>query len=260
MFDGSTRLGEALVVIVRYPDSEWTVRQLLGRLAVVSKSLTGDQLARELIETLATSLQIERRHVVETMRDGASVNGAGVRILKAVYPQILNVTCFAHTIDRVAHHFNLPTLDQFINWWLQLFATSAAAKLAWRELTGTAIKSHSATRWWSKWEAMKQLLTHFGDVQPFLDQNQDIAPRLTDHLRVPFASDSDTNLIMELAAVVDAGAPFVKATYTLEGKDCSCSRHTLPCKFWPLLLLNTTTQMWLLKHQLSEKHLKRSQT
>ena len=69
-------------------------------------------------------------------------------------------------------------------------------------------------RWWSKWEVMNQVLTQFGDIEPFLEENQDIAPRLADHLRV-LLEDQDRRklLIMELAAVIDAGEPFVKATH-----------------------------------------------
>lgn len=218
IFDGSTRLGEAVVIVVRYLDGDWNVRQVLTRLKVLSKSQTGEQLAGELIDTLATSLQIDRRRLISVMRDGAAVNGVAVRILNAVYPKALDVRCFSHTIDRVGLHFDLPTLDQFMQWWIQLFSRSAAAKLAWRERTGTAMKSYSATRWWSKWEVMQQVMMHFGDVQPFLEATQDIAPRLNDHLTGLLTSEADRKaLMMELAAVVDAGEPFVKATYNLEG-------------------------------------------
>ena len=34
MFDGSTRLGEALVIVIRYLDSDWTMWQVLTRLKV----------------------------------------------------------------------------------------------------------------------------------------------------------------------------------------------------------------------------------
>ena len=112
MFDGSTRLGEALLIVIRSLDSDWTVRQVLTW--VLSKSLTGDQLAGELIEAISTTLQIDRSHLTATMRDGASVNGAGIRVLKAVYPTILDVTRFAHTIDLVITKFNLPMLDRFM--------------------------------------------------------------------------------------------------------------------------------------------------
>ena len=58
-------------------------------------------------------------------------------------------------------------------------------------------------------------VTHFGDIGPFLEEleNVDIAPKISDHLRQLLACELDRKaLIMELAAVVDAGEPFVKAT------------------------------------------------
>lgn len=218
IYDGCTRLGEALVIVLRYVDDQWLIKQVLVRLKVLSKTLTGQELAGELIHALSTELQINKEYVVAAMRDGASVNGAAMQIVKVVYPHVLDVTCFSHAIDLVGNHFEVPTLDRFITWWIQLFARSCAAKLRWKERTGIAMKSYSATRWWSKWEVMEQLMRYFGDVEPFLEQNQDIAPRITDHLRVLLANEEERKqLIMELCAVVDAGEPFVKATYYLEG-------------------------------------------
>ena len=69
-------------------------------------------------------------------------------------------------------------------------------------------------------DVINQVLAQFGDIKPFLEENQDIAPCLADHLRV-LLEDQDRRklLIMELAAVIDAGEPFVKvtATYIVEG-------------------------------------------
>lgn len=218
IFDGSTRLGEVLAVILRFSDDEWSPKQVLVRFKALSKSLTGEQLAGELIDVLATQLQVQRSHVIAAVRDGAAVNGCALRVVKALYPKLLEVTCFSHTIDLVGSHFEVPTLDQFIQWWIQLFSRSAAAKLRWKERTGVAMRSYSATRWWSKWEVINQVLTHFGDIEPFLQENQDIAPRLGDHLRVLLEDQERRKLlIMEIAAIIDAGEPFVKATYVLEG-------------------------------------------
>ena len=38
--------------------------------------------------------------------------------------------------------------------------------------------SYSATRWWSKWEVIKQVMLSFGDVEPFLRENDDVGPAL----------------------------------------------------------------------------------
>ena len=37
-----------------------------------------------------------------------------------------------------------------------------------------AIQTYSQTRWWSKWELEKQVMQMYGDVQPFLEENDDV--------------------------------------------------------------------------------------
>ena len=61
-----------------------------------------------------------------------------------------------------------------------------------------------------------QVLQFFSEVIPFLEENIHIGPRLSNHLlNLLQDEDQKKKLIMELAAVVDAGEPFVKATYLL---------------------------------------------
>ena len=74
------------------------------------------------------------------------------------FPQLLNVTCFSHTIDNVGKHFEFRVLDTFAQYWVSLFSHSAAARLAWKARTGTAMRTYSPTRWWSKWEVMNLVL------------------------------------------------------------------------------------------------------
>ena len=52
-------------------------------------------------------------------------------------------------------------------WWVSLFIHSPKAMQLWKERTGQSYQGYSPTRWWSKWEVMKQLMDLFGDVQPF---------------------------------------------------------------------------------------------
>ena len=80
------------------------------------------------------------------------------------------------------------------------------------------MSSYNATSWWSKWEIFKQLMLQFGDIEPFLTKNTDLGPSsrpkllaiLTDHEKLK-------HLKLELAAIIDWGEVFVKATYNLEG-------------------------------------------
>ena len=46
IFDGSTRLGEALAIVVRFVDRHWNVQQRLVRLQVLAKSLKANELAQ----------------------------------------------------------------------------------------------------------------------------------------------------------------------------------------------------------------------
>ena len=78
--------------------------------------------------------------------------------------------------------------------------------------------TYSTTRWWSKWEVVKIVMLYFGDIEPFLVQNDDIGPATRPKL-LAFFSDLQKQALLqlEIAATVDWGEPFVKACYFLEG-------------------------------------------
>ena len=99
-----------------------------------------------------------------------------------------------------------------------MFSLSPASRLLWRTRTGTAMQLHSKTRWWSKWEVLNQVMEFFGDVEPFLRENDNLSPIFRASLLEIF-DDSATarDLDIELAAMIDAGKHFVQATYYLEG-------------------------------------------
>ena len=127
IFDGSTRLGKALAIIVRFVDSQWNVQQRLVRLQVLAKSLKAEELAQCLIQTLAVEYAIQPGALLAAMKDGASVNQAALQQVRFFFPQLLDVTCFSHTIDNVGKHFNFRVLDTFAQYWVSLFSHSGAA-------------------------------------------------------------------------------------------------------------------------------------
>ena len=51
LFDGSTHQGEALAVLVRFVNEEFEIVQRLVRLHVLAKSLSANELARDIIPT-----------------------------------------------------------------------------------------------------------------------------------------------------------------------------------------------------------------
>ena len=218
IFDGTSRLGEVFAVVVRFIDSGWCIQQKLIRLNMLAKSLTGDEIARELINTLSVDYGVKSESVVAIMHDCASANKVAMRTLQVLYPAVLGIGCFSHTLNRVGEKFNAPHVNDFTTYWVSLLSHSFKARAIWKQQTGRTITSYSATRWWSKWEVMNQILELFGDIEPFLRNTEEFSGITRAKLLEYFATSQIKNsLKVELAAVIDAGKPFVQATYKLEG-------------------------------------------
>jgi hypothetical protein len=55
IFDGTSTLGEALAVVLRFVEDDWTIERRLVRVQLLAKSLPGEEIARELISVLSTA-------------------------------------------------------------------------------------------------------------------------------------------------------------------------------------------------------------
>ena len=181
VFDGTSRLGEVLAVVFRFMH-DWNVSQRLVRLQFLAKSVTGEELARELISILSVVYGVQSNLVLASMRDGASVNSAAMKVVKVIYPCIVDERCFSHTLDIVGSKFRTPVLTTFSTMWITLFSHSPKTKMLWKEFTGKASPTYSKTRWWSRWKVLHQMFLQFGDVEPFLTRNEDIGPALRSKL------------------------------------------------------------------------------
>ena len=53
IIDGMTRLGEAMAIVVRYVDEEWNIQQRLICLKLLQKSMTGEEIAQVVMDTLS---------------------------------------------------------------------------------------------------------------------------------------------------------------------------------------------------------------
>ena len=193
---------------------DYKVGKRLVRMQLVQKSMCGEEVARKLISCLSVTFGIHSYQVLGAMRDRASVNNVAVTTLKVVYPSILDVGC---TLDHVGEIFLVTTLTDFITAWISLFCHSCKARIAWKEQTQIAMKTHSATRWWSKFEIIKQVFDLFGD-ETFLRRHDYLAPSTRAKLLAVFDNArKKVYLELELATLVNAVLPFVQATYKLEG-------------------------------------------
>ena len=157
IFDGTTHVCEAMVIVLRFIDEHWCIKQRTARLMLLARSMTGEELARQLIVCLSTELGINGDHLIATMRDRAAVNNVAIQTLQIIYPHILDIGCFSHTLDHVGEKMYTPVLDKFAKVWIGMFSRSRKSKLAWRTKTNLPVPTYSATRWWSKWEVLKQM-------------------------------------------------------------------------------------------------------
>ena len=217
IFDGTTHVAEAFVMILHYVDDQWCIQQRVVSLMLLAKSLAGEEVARLLIETLSTKLGIASANVIAATRDRASVNSVAMRTIKVVYPKIFDVGCYSHTLDHVGEKMDTLILNEFIKGWISLFAHSPKTRLAWSSLTGLPPPTYSAVRWWSKYEVIKQVHDAFGDVSSFL--RSDSLPSISAGKLRGILDDPAKcrKLKIELAITVDAMTPFVSSTYLLEG-------------------------------------------
>ena len=180
IFDGTARMGEALAIVIRFVQEDFKPTQRLKQLEVLAKALKGVELAQRLISCLTVKYNFALNTIIGGIRDGASVNGAALRQLRLFYSNLFDVVCFSHTIDYVGNHFEFRILDSFTQYWVSLFAHSFNARLLWKEKTGQAMRTHSDTRWWSKWDILQQALYYFGDIEPFLREMKNCPQQCVD--------------------------------------------------------------------------------
>ena len=163
-----------MAIIVRFASDNWRIQQWLIHVQLQAKSFCGEEIARELISVLQVHYKVSASALISAMHDRASVNAVAMRTVQVIYPQILDIGCFSHTVNHVGGQFVTPVLDEFVSVWVLLFSDSPKSRLVWQSRVGRSVKS---LHWWSRWEVINQLLELFGDVEPFLVENDDLGPR-----------------------------------------------------------------------------------
>ena len=79
MFDGTTHTCEALAIVIRFISEFLVIEQCLIRIQLLAKSLSGEEIARELINVLSTNYGIGSRYLIAAMRDRASANNVAMK-------------------------------------------------------------------------------------------------------------------------------------------------------------------------------------
>ena len=110
IFDGTTREGEVLVVLVRFVH-EWEVKSRLVRFQITQSSVNGDELVRIIIKVLHRKLDVPQSQLLAAMRDRAPVNTKTIGKVSILYPGMLDVGCISYFLNRVAVKSVTPVFD-----------------------------------------------------------------------------------------------------------------------------------------------------
>ena len=118
-----------------------------------------------------------------------------------VYPLLMDVSCFSHTLDLVGEKFAMTYLKDFMFSWVMIFSHSPKACLLWRTLTGYLVSGYSLTRWWSKWEVVKHLVELYGNIETFLRSNEGTAHNTKAKL-LSYFNDAQKKVYLQVEAAI----------------------------------------------------------
>ena len=218
IFDGTTRLGEALVVLLRWIPADFSkVEQRLIAFRTTFKHTSGAELAKLLMSVLLTTMKLLPNHIVGGARDSCSTNGVAMRTIKAVLSNMQDFMCISHTLSHTGEHVELSTLNEFMTPWLSLVQNHPAAKTEWKNSIGTAMVGYSTIRWCSREEVQNEIAANFGALGDFLQTliDHDIGDA---HPRkmLKIYNEQTQKLEAELALSLDLEV-IIQTVYKLEG-------------------------------------------
>ena len=218
IFDGTTQLGEALVILVRWIPNDFSrVEQRLIAFRTTFKHTSGAELAQLIMQVLLTTLKIVPPNVVGGARDSCSTNGVAMRAIKHLLTLMQDFMCISHTLSHTGEHVELATLQAFMTPWLSLVQNHPAAKSLWKESIGTAMVGYSTIRWCSREEVQNEIATNFGALGEFLQTliDREIGEAHPKNM-LKIYSDQRPTLGAELALSLDLKV-IIQTVYTLEG-------------------------------------------
>ena len=129
IFDGTTHVYKAFVVVLHYLTDDWELKQCVGWLKLLAKTMTGEEIVEQIVVILSTEFGIFSNLIVAAIGDRASVNDVTMRTIKVVYNELLDVGCFSYTLNHVGERMNTRILHDFCNAWIILFSLNPRSHL-----------------------------------------------------------------------------------------------------------------------------------
>ena len=170
IFDGTTRLGECIAVLLRWCPVGFTkIEQRLVALRTTKTHMNGDELGALINTIIGTTCRVQTVDVVCGSRDSCSTNGKAMRNLEPMYINMEAILCISHTLSHCGEHVDLPVLNEWMTPWLGLVQNHPSARSIWKDKLGGAMKGYSTIRWCSRDECSNEIAKNFGMLPDFVD-------------------------------------------------------------------------------------------
>eukprot|EP00968_Pinguiococcus_pyrenoidosus_P008768 scaffold647_cov294-Pinguiococcus_pyrenoidosus.AAC.1 len=166
-FDSTPRWSEAVAICGRFGDyGEFKIFSRLIDFQLMDESSSGKRTARSVRRALErigyteADTAAERDHtrnILGFTRDRAAYNNVAVQELKLEYSSAADLACLPHVIHRGFEHVCANQTESFWTAWVELFHSQKARRLFRDHMLGHSMLNFSATRWFSKWEALMQV-------------------------------------------------------------------------------------------------------
>lgn len=88
--------------------------------------------------------------------DNCNTNLAACNLFVPLLPVGMRLPCWSHVTNNSGDKFLTPLVDEFFLLYTALFSHSSKMKTAWKLRFGRIAIAHSAVRWYSKYEVLKQ--------------------------------------------------------------------------------------------------------
>jgi hypothetical protein len=151
-FDGTSRLGEAIVTTGKWCDAEFVLYQRLLDFTTMESHLSGNELAIHEQDVFMRKYTIPPRFLVNLSRDSVAANGVACRaLIERPFTNACDTLCFSHTVMNAGKRNKLTTLVKFKTPWLELAGGRdpvPGAKQAWKkEVAPAVVPGYSKVRW-----------------------------------------------------------------------------------------------------------------
>jgi hypothetical protein len=100
-FDSTSRLGDAMNVVVRFCTADFVLTTRLTLFITLLAAANGNDTAAVLGRHFLSDLRIPQNLLVSLSRDSCAVNGVAVRQLAAFYPTTNDILCVSHILASV---------------------------------------------------------------------------------------------------------------------------------------------------------------